>query len=77
MDSGTLSDAKLGELVKQGFEPVRVVREERRADWDRLAVKSIPVMIVLGADGKEIARFEGDPGPQELRTLLEPHAKKG
>ena len=75
MDSGTLSNPQFTAFVKDRFELVRIENEHAPDVFTRLGVKEFPTVIVLGPDGKELSRIEGDPGPEELQKKLVPFAK--
>lgn len=75
MDSGTLSNQPFSDFVKNRFELVRIEKEHAPDVFARLGVKEFPTVIVLGSDGKELSRIEGDPGPEELQKKLAPFAK--
>lgn len=75
MDSGTLSDAGFASFVKDRFELVRIEMEHHAAAFERLQITDFPSIVILGPDGKELARMTGDPGPTELQAKLAPYAK--
>ena len=71
MDSGTLSDEGFSTYAKTNFELVKLDQAENGAEFEKLGITSVPAVVVLGSDGKEIARINGDPGPAELQAQLE------
>lgn len=75
MDSGTLCNTQFSDFVKDRFELVRIEKEHAPDVFARLEVKEFPTVIVLSPDGKELARIEGDPGPEEMQKKLAPFAK--
>jgi thioredoxin-like negative regulator of GroEL len=71
MDSGTLSNESFNTYAKAKFELVKLDQGENGADFEKLGITSIPTVVVLGSDGQEIARIDGDPGASELKARLE------
>ena len=71
MDSGTLSDESFSTFAKDNFELVKLDQGENAAEWEQLGITSMPVVVVLGSGGQEIARVTGDPGPAKLKAQLE------
>ena len=71
MDSGTPSDESFITYAKANFELVKIDEAENGAEFEKLGITSVPAVVVLGSDGKEIARISGDPGPAELKAQLE------
>jgi protein-disulfide isomerase len=71
MDSGTLSDKTFSSFASANFELVKIDKAANAAQFEKLGITSMPVLVVLGSDGDEIARIDGDPGPAELKSQLE------
>ncbi len=61
MDSGTLSDESFSTYAKANFELVKIDEAENGVEFEKLGITSVPAVVVLGSDGKEIARITGDP----------------
>ena len=71
MDSGTLSDEGFSTYANANFELVKLDQAANAAECEKLGITSVPAVVVLGSDGEEIARINGDPGPAELKVQLE------
>ncbi len=59
MDSGTLSDESFSTYAKANFELVKIDEAENGVEFEKLGITSVPAVVVLGSDGKEIARITG------------------
>lgn len=74
MDSGTLSDPKVDEFLRENFTLVRLEKEADPDTFESLKVTSFPTTIVLRGDGEEVARFDGYLDATELLEKLGPLA---
>lgn len=71
MDSGTLSNEAFNTYAQANFELVKLDQAANSAECEKLGITSIPSIVLLGSDGKEIVRIDGDPGPDKLKSQLE------
>jgi thiol-disulfide isomerase/thioredoxin len=70
----------LARFVSDSYVPARVLDREREEGRNpplvdelrnRYGIQAYPTLVVAAADGREIGRFEGWAGPEELRHFLE------
>ena len=70
LDVVSLSDPKVKEALK-GFEKLRIDTGEQPAVAETFEIKSVPVLVAIGPDGKELARKNGYQDPDAVIAFLE------
>ncbi|TWT75493.1 thiol:disulfide interchange protein precursor [Posidoniimonas polymericola] len=66
----TYSNPQIAAALAQSCEPVTVMREDNQALVKKLQVRAFPTTVIVGSDGKEIARVEGYQPPQKFAELM-------
>lgn len=66
----TYSHPQIAAALTQSCEPVSVMREDNLALVKKLQVRAFPTTVIVGSDGKEIARVEGYQPPAKFAELM-------
>lgn len=76
LDAAAFRDPAVIGRVSAGFVAVKIDCDRDAALATRFNVTSLPTLLVLSADGKELGRRTGSGGPADVAQLLAPFAAK-
>ena len=75
--AASFRDPQVAAVLAKGFVAVKVDADADAATARKYAVSGLPTLLVLSADGKELARASGYRAPGELAAWLGQQAAKG